>query len=1230
MIPPSKNSIPQNFDGVRLTLASPDEIKEWSYGEVTKPETINYRTQRPEKAGLFDEKIFGPERDYECYCGKYRGIRYKGIVCEKCGVELTRSIVRRERMGHIELASPVAHVWFLRGVPSRISLLLGIPASEIERVVYFAGYIVTRIINDERNRILQELDAEYKTKTKTLQDEKSKEKVKELLIAAKKDIDGINIGAVLDETTYHRFSIRYGTMFEATIGAEAIYDICKSINLEKLKSELDQSYEKVSAADRERLQKRMQLVQGMIKSGIRPEWMFLTKLPVIPPALRPMVALEGGRHATSDLNDLYRRVINRNNRLKKLKEINAPDVILRNEKRILQEAVDALIDNSIRHGTNTGGAISAAQRRPLKSLADNLKTKQGLFRQNLLGKRVDYSGRSVIVVGPELKLNQCGLPKHMALELFRPFVIAQLLQKELAFNIRTANRLIDDGIPEVWAILEDVIKDKYVLLNRAPTLHRLGIQAFQPILIEGNAIQIHPLVCSPFNADFDGDQMAVHVPLTEEAQAEAREIMSADKNILKPGNGEPTVSAKLLDIVLGCYWMTKIIEGEKGEGKIFASPNNAITASDFGEVSLRAKVKVLPTDSPKYAEFSGKPFETSVGRLLFNSTLPKDYPFINKEIERKTMAGLVDDLLDRYGVPGVPSIMDKIKSFGFKYVTKAGITWSMDDVIVPEEKSAIINEAKKKSLAVENEYNEGLLSEDEKYRQNVEIWHAAKNDVEKIVPKVLNPNGSVADMLRSGARGGIGNLVQMAGLKGLIQNTQGETIEFPILSSYKEGLTPVEYFITTHGARKGSADTALMTARAGYLTRRLFDVAQDVVIREEDCGTKEGIKIEKKSSSGIEIPLEKNIKGRTLSADISDEKGNVVFKKGHLLTHKDAVAIEKSGVTEVWVRSPVTCKTLGGICTLCYGSDLATDKKINIGEAVGTVAAQAIGEPGTQLTMRTFHAGGTASVGGDIVQGLPRVEEVFERRTPKNPAVIATVDGEVIEIRNEPKEKIIVILPEEGSRKGKGSEKIEYSASVRRSPLVSIGSKFKKGDLLTDGSADLEELFKYAGRERTQEYIIHETTKIYELQGASISRKHIEVIIRQMFSRRKIKAKGNSTFIPGDVVSEQSLHLENGRVSEEKGEEAKAEPLIMGIGDVSLTRESFLSAASFQHTTKILIGASVKGSKDNLYGLKENVIIGRLIPAGTGFKNSPKQKMVEEIARIADEKVAKNNIAEEA
>jgi len=1201
-----------DFDQVTIKLASPERIKEWSSGEVTKPETINYRTQRPERQGLFDEKIFGPEKDYECYCGKYRGIRFKGITCEKCGVEITRSIVRRERMGHIELSTPVAHVWYLRGVPSRLALILGIPASDLERVVYFAGYIITKVNEGEREKVLRDLDQEFKTKIKTLSDEKGKDKLKELLLNAKHDIDSVEPGKVFDEATFHRFSVRYGTIFEAGIGAEALFTVCKALDLNKLKTEIGVGLEKAGAAEREKLQKRLMAVTNFIAAGTRPEWMFLTRIPVIPPALRPMVALDGGRHATSDLNDLYRRVINRNNRLKKLIEIHAPDVILRNEKRILQEAVDALIDNSIRHGSQ-GGAISAAQRRPLKSLADNLKTKQGLFRQNLLGKRVDYSGRSVIVVGPELHLNQCGLPKHMALELFRPFVIGKLLEKELAFNIRGANRLIDEGIPEVWAILEDVIKDKYVLLNRAPTLHRLGIQAFQPVLIEGNAIQVHPLVCTAFNADFDGDQMAVHVPLSVEAQWEARNIMASNKNILKPGNGEPTVSAKLLDIVLGCFWVTRIIPGEKGEGKMFPNPNSAITASDFKEVSLRAKVLILPTQNAKYAEYGGKTFETSVGRLLFNSILPSDYPFLNKEIDRKAMTALVDDLIERYGSDAVPNILDKVKTFGFRYVTIAGVTWGIDDIQVPAGKGEAIAKAKKKSDQITREYNDGLLSEEEKTRQNIEIWHAAKNEIEKMIPETLDKNGSVYDMITSGARGSLGNITQMVGMKGLIQNTAGETIEFPILSSSKEGLTPIEYFITTHGARKGLSDTALNTAKAGYLTRRLFDVAQDVVIGEEDCGTKEGTVITKQSASGIEISLAKNIKGRFLSEEVKDKDGGALFKRGHYIMPRDADSIEKAGIIEVTVRSPLNCKSGWGICALCYGADLGTNQPVVIGEAVGTVAAQAIGEPGTQLTMRTFHAGGTASVGGDITQGLPRVEEVFERRSPKNPAVVSHVDGEVIEIRDEGKEKVLVVLPELEDKKGtKKKEAIEYSVHFRRMPLVSIGTKVKKGDLLTDGSADLEELFKFAGREKTGSYIIHEITKIYELQGASISRKHIEVIIRQMFRRRKMKVKGDSIFSVGEVVDVFRLEIENQRVKDAGGEEAKADALIMGIQDVSLSRPSFLSAASFQHTTKALIAAATRGAKDTLQGLKENVIIGRLIPAGTGFAGSPKYKRLHE------------------
>ncbi len=1204
----SKFSQTPLFDRLGLRLASPERIKEWSFGEVTKPETINYRTQRSERNGLFDEKIFGPDKDYECYCGKYRGIRYKGIVCEKCGVEITRSIVRRERMGHIELATPVCHIWFLKSMPSRLALIMGIPSAELEKVIYFAGYIVTSVSEGEKQRVLKDLDSEYKAKVKVLQDEKSKDAIKELLTNAKKEIESLNEGKVLDEVEYHNFSMKYSTLFEAGIGAEAIYNILRKIDLTKLLTKLNEATLKASALETPKLNKRISLISQMIKSGARPEWMFMTRIPVIPPALRPMVPLDGGRYATSDVNDLYRRVINRNNRLKKLKEINAPDVILRNEKRILQEAVDALIDNSIRHGSAISQGVNQAQRRPLKSLADNLKGKRGLFRQNLLGKRVDYSGRSVIVVGPELKMHECGLPKHMALELFKPFVISLLLKNELAYNIRGASRLIDDGIPEVWAILEDVIKHKYVLLNRAPTLHRLGIQAFKPVLIEGNAIQVHPLVCTAFNADFDGDQMAVHVPLSDEAQMEAKEIMASDKNILKPGNGEPTVVAKMLDIVLGCYWMTKVIKGDKGEGKIFPTPNSAITSYDFGELGFRAIVKVLGTQNEKYKEFDGKLFETTVGRLLFNSVLPSDYPFVNQEIDRKKMASIVDDLIERYGVENIPPILDKIKSFGFKYTTHSGTTWGIDDVKIPDGKMEIIHKAKEKADGIIEQYNIGLLSNEERLRKNIEIWHEAKGEVEKLIPGTLDHNSSVYDMLYSGARGSVSQLTQMAGMKGLITNTSGETIEFPILSCSKEGLTPLEYFITTHGSRKGLTDTALNTAKAGYLTRRLFDVAQDAIVTEEDCGTKEFIKISTVNSAGLETSLSKNIKGRFLAEDVTSKDGEIVFKKGELLSKRDAQLIESKGITEVSVRSPLTCKTLQGICIKCYGSDLGKHKVVDIGEAVGTVAAQAIGEPGVQLTMRTFHAGGTASVGGDITSGLPRVEEVFENRTPKNPAVVCEVDGTVTEVRKEGAEKTIVILPSESS---KVKDKIEYPVAATRMVLVKTGESVKKGDLLTDGSADIDELFKYAGKEAAQNYIIREISKPYELQGETVSRKHIEVIVKQMFSRRKVKDAGGTDLSKGDIVDQIDFD-EMKNMAEEKGfPEPKADSVLMGITEVSLSRKSFLSAASFQHTTRVLIAAALRGTDDKLVGLKENVILGRLIPAGTGFVGSPKHTMIE-------------------
>ncbi len=1207
-----KNRTTHNFDSVHLKLASPDKILEWSYGEITKPETINYRTQRPEKQGLFDERIFGPVEDYECACKKYRGIRYKGIVCEKCGVEITRAIVRRERMGHIELCVPVSHIWFLRGVPSRIALLLGIPAAEVEKVVYFAGYIVTKVSEDVRIRLLRELDTEYKSRLKDLGSEKAREELRERLEETKNDITRIRAGTVLDEMHYHKFSVKFSTLFEAQIGAEALFALFKNLDMPTLLARLQTERETAGAAERVKLDKRISLSKGMASAGVRPEWMFLTRIPVIPPALRPMVALEGGRHASSDLNDLYRRVINRNNRLKKLIDIHAPDVILRNEKRILQEAVDALIDNSMRHGNTAYSVMSQAQRRPLKSLSDYLKGKQGYFRQNLLGKRVDYSGRSVIVVGPEMKLDQCGLPKHMALELFRPFVIAELLRQELAYNIRGAGRLIEDGVPEVWAILENVIRDKHVLLNRAPTLHRQGIQAFRPVLIEGNAIQVHPLVCRAFNADFDGDQMAVHVPLTPEAQMEAREIISANKNILKPGSGDPVVSEKLLDIALGCYWMTKVVEGAKGEGTYFPSPNVAITAYDFGAVDFRAKIKVMGTDTQRYRQFNGEIFETTVGRLLFNSVLPSDFGFINDMVTQRTLFNIVVDVIDREGNDAVPAIVDKIKRLGFTYATQSGVTWGIDDVQVPTEKKSIIEAARVSERIIIDQYTDGLLSRDERRRFIVEIWHRTKAELEKVISATLDKQGSVYDMWQSGARGSLGQIAQMAGMKGLIVNTRGETLEFPIISSMKEGMSPIEYFITTHGSRKGLADTALQTAKAGYLTRRLFDVAQDAIITEIDCKTKLGVTIDRISASGIQIAFSKAVRGRILAEDVVDTKGLAIFKKGHLVSRADAMHIEKADVTKVTVRSPMTCETLRGVCQHCYGIDLTTNALVDLGEAVGTIAAQAIGEPGTQLTMNTKHAGGTASVGGDVTQGLPRVEEVFEKRVPKIPAMISKTDGFVVEIRIEGREKIIVVTPDMGSKNAtKKRENIEYPVHYRRTVLVAQGESVKQGQLLTDGSAELPEILKYGGEHAVREYVIAETSKIYELQGVMIARKHIELIVKQMLSRVKITNPGDSAFTVSDILEEWVFVDTNNRLKAEGKELAKADTMIMGITEVSLSRKSFLSAASFQNTTRILINASVRGSQDVLSGLKENVIVGRLIPAGTGFVGSKKHTMID-------------------
>ncbi len=1209
-IPKKKDVIPENFEAVAMRLASPERVLEWSFGEITKPETINYRTQRPEKNGLFDERVFGPEKDYECYCGKYRGIRFRGIVCEKCGVEITRSIVRRERMGHIDLATPVAHIWFLRGIPSRIALMLGLSAAEVEKVVYFAGYIVTHVDNEERERLLKDLEQEFQQKTKIAQNADTKTELKEKALKAKHDIESIQVGVVLDEAAYHLFAVKYGAMFRATIGAEALYNILKQIDIDTFIVKLKDEYEKSGAADRDRLRKRLALAENLQRSGVRPEWMFITRLPVVPPALRPMVALEGGRHASSDLNDLYRRVINRNNRLKRLLAIHAPEVILRNEKRILQEAIDALLDNSMRRGAGVLGVLGG-RRRALKSLADYLKGKHGYLRQNLLGKRVDYSGRSVIVVGPDLALDECGLPKHMVLELFRPFVIQGLLRRELAYNIRGAGRLIEDESPEVWPILEEAIKGKYVLLNRAPTLHRQSIQAFRPVLIEGNAIQVHPLVCPAYNADFDGDAMAVHVPLSEAAQMEAAKIMSANKNVLKPGSGDVVVASKLLDIVLGCYWMTRMVEGAKGENSSFPSTNAAITTYDFGALDLRAKIKVLPGSSAKYAPYEGKVFETTVGRLLFNSVLPSDFPYMNEEITNKRMSALVHTLVTHYSLDGIPKILDAIKRFGFRYATYAGITWSISDVIVPDVKKEMIDRGRAAAAQERENYMNGLLTEDERRRMTIEIWGKTSGELRSHVVGALDPYGPVRDMITSGARGSVVQLHQMAGMKGLITNPRGEIIEFPITSSLKEGLTPIEYFISTHGARKGLADTALNTARAGYLTRRLFDVAHDVVVLEEDCGSKEGVTIVRPGKENIGGSFADRIHGRTLASDAG------TFSRNHLLNRDDAKAIEDNmSVGEVLLRSPITCRVARGVCQKCYGVDLATGEQVDIGEAIGVIAAQAIGEPGTQLTMRTFHTGGVATAGGDITMGLPRVEEVFECRAPKAPATMARVSGVVTSVAKDGQETVITILPDTASaaKTAKAIKReLEYRISPLRTIVVKEGATVQKGDFLTDGSADLEELYLLAGKERTLEYVISEITRIYELQGVSTARKHLEVIVKQMFSRVSITTPGSTGISAGDIVADFEFERINKTARETEGEPAKGKQLLLGITEVSLTRASFLSAISFQNTPRKLAEAAVAGSVDRLIGLKENVIIGRLIPAGTGFPGSKKHKIIEDM-----------------
>ena len=1171
-----------NFSSIKLKIASPEQVLEWSHGEVLKAETINYRTQKPEKDSLFSEKIFGPTKDWECYCGKYKRIRYKGIVCDRCGVEVTTSKVRRERMGHVALAVPVTHIWFLRGVPSRIGMILGLSIKDLENVVYFASYIIVQVDEQARKDALEALSKEWKAKMKGLKPSSAEAKILEAnKNKTKEELTMLQTKKILSEVEYYNLSLKYGQIFKAGIGGEAIHDLLSQADLKKLEEEFKKEAEGASGANANKILKRLKLVQGFIKESIRPEWMMIKILPVLPADLRPMVPLEGGRFATSDLNDLYRRVINRNNRLKKLLELRAPEVITRNEKRMLQEAVDALIDNSARRG-QTSVVASTGQRRPLRSLADMLRGKQGRFRQNLLGKRVDYSARSVIVSGPELQLHQCGLPKAMALELFKPFVIHELIQKELAYNVRSASHLIEQQTDEVWGILEEVIKNKYVLLNRAPTLHRLGIQAFQPILIEGQAIQVHPLVCSAFNADFDGDQMAVHLPLTEAAQREAREIMCAVNNLLKPATGKPIV-CPTQDIVLGCYFLTQKKSGLAGEGKAFSFSKEAILSYENGFTHLQSPIK---------CRINKQIIDTTVGRIIFNQQLPDKLGYVEEVVGKKELSKLIEQSIDLCDQSEIVAMLDKVKNIGFKYAALSGISWGMDDLKEPLKRTEIVDEADKKTDTIRKQYDMGLLSESEKKDLIVRIWLAARDEVAKEVKDNLDPEDTVSVMIDSGARGSISQLCQMSGMKGPVINPSGETLELPIRSNYKEGLNVLEYFISTHGMRKGLVDTALKTARAGYLTRRLIDVAQDVVIRAEDCKDKTGIILNKEDAEDLGYTLGHRAVGRILLEDVKDPKtGEIVVKKGILITEDMKEAIDKANPDSLRVRSVLSCQLSRGVCRKCYGADLGRRGLIKIGEAVGIVTAQSIGEPGTQMTMRTFHAGGIA--GRDITHGLPRVEEIFECRSPKGRACISDIKGKVKEI----KDNTIIIFDD------KTEKEKEIIIPLNIIPNVKVGDLVTPGQPLIDGNIDLQELFKVSGAEAVRRYILREILTIYTLEGENLQEKHIEIIVKQMFSRIRIIDSGDSSFLEGDEVTRTRFVEENNRLKEKKKNLAVGEALLTGITRASLSTDSFLSAASFQEAQRVLTSAAVSGKQDNLCGLKENVIIGRLIPAGTGYKS---------------------------
>jgi DNA-directed RNA polymerase subunit beta' len=1193
-----------DLESIRIKIASPDDIMSWSHGEVTKPETINYRTQKPEKDGLFDERIFGPEKDYECACGKYKRIRYKGVVCDRCGVEVTKSSVRRERMGHIKLHAPVSHIWFLRGVPSRMGLVLNKSSQQLEKVIYFSSYIITKVDEAARDRIMEAIEQEYKSKVKKEKTEAAKNDLKSAREKAKEELLDIKPLRILSEVVYHTISMKYGEVFEAGTGAEVVKELFTKIDLKKETDEIAKEAKEAPPAMRKKVLRRLKLFQGMLRSGVRPEWMFMDVLPILPPDLRPMVQLDGGRYASSDLNDLYRRVINRNNRLKYLQEISAPPVIVRNEKRMLQEAVDALIDNEMRKGVTT--TATTGGKRLLKSLAAMLAGKQGRFRQNLLGKRVDYSGRSVIAVGPELHFSQCGLPKTLALEIFKPFVIKRILDKELAFNIRGAARLIEEKTPDVWSILEEIIKDKLVLLNRAPTLHRLGIQAFRPILTEGETIKLHPLVCESFNADFDGDQMAVYLPLSDEAQKEAREIMLSTLNLLRPATGMP-VMGPFRDIALGCYFLTKQKEAaNEKDVKTYSSDSEAITAFEYKFLGMNDKIKV---PSPKNRD-KVEMIETSVGRLMFNAVLPHDYPYINKLIDNKGLKVLVRDVIEKYTNEQAVVIIDDIKTLGFEQCTLSGVSWGMDDLVVPKEKPQLIAAAEEEVKRIDSHYEKGLLSSDEKTSQKILIWQTVKTKLEVLLKAQLPPDGPVMNIISAGARATWAQPVQMAGMKGLVNNPSGDIIELPVKSSFTEGFNVLEYFISTHGARKGTADTALRTSSAGYLTRRLVDVAHDVIVSEDDCGDKTGLVVYKKDADLIDQDFIFKIVGRAALETVecpssgSGHPKKVFVKKGELMNWQVAKAIaEEKGIERVTIASPLTCKSNQGVCQKCYGWDLGRNNLVKMGEAVGIVAAQAIGEPGTQLTLRTHHLGGIVGA-GDITQGLPRIEEIFECRAPKGEAIMSLTEGKIVGINEET--RVITIKPTD--KKASKKETMEYKIPGRIAMMVEKGQDVKENQPLCEGSLDLKKLYKSAGVEPTQRYILQEVQRIYSSQGVDIHDKHVEVIIQKMFSRVRIKEEGASDWIKGEVVERNIFNEEVERLKGLKKEAPTAVQILLGISEVALNSESFLSAASFQQTSRVLIKASLEGKEDKLRGLKENVIIGKLIPVGTGFIPKKKEK----------------------